>query len=209
MSLGNYTVFRAKHIEAFKFSGTALTNAEMSYTTATLAQAYTTSNPATLLDVVGDADTANPTISYPFAKDFSVNGNERATSEENLLGADSQGSQNQETNVDPNTRFTVETTLVYRNVVPLSIFNDSTRIAMIQMDNSESATTGQVTIMFTNITVEHAGSLVRNSDGNMEQKIKFSCRGGTSGSAISVTASAQTWVRYRAGLDYAEEIRLT
>jgi len=208
MALGNYTVFRAKHVDTFKFGGTALTEAQMAYTTATLDATWVTAHPAgAQLDIVGDADTENPTISAAFAKDFNVTGNERATTEENLLGADTSGSQNQETSVDPNSRFTVEATIVYRNNMPISIFNDSTKSCIIKMDNSESSTTGQMSVLFNDITIEHVGSMTRNSDGILEQKIKFSCTGGTSGSAIVVSYSAQTWGRYRMGTNYAEEIR--
>jgi hypothetical protein len=44
----------------------------------------------------------------------------------------------------------------------------------------------------------------------MEQKIKFSCRGGFAGPVITVTQtspSSESWARYRIGVDMAEEIR--
>ena len=181
----------------------------MSSTTEALDYSFDTNNASPLLDLVGSADSANPTISYAFGKNFTVNGNERSTSEENLLGVDTVGAQNSELNTDPNSKLDVEVTIVYRNTSPLSIFNDTTKACLIQMDNSESASTGVLNLAFNNIIVNHVGSLTMNPEGMMEQKVKFSCRGGTSGSAISVTNTTPTesWTRIRAGLDYAEEIQ--
>ena len=209
ISLGNFTVFRAKHVDSIKFGGTAWTEAQMSGTASALDTYFATQNATILLDLVGSPDTVNPTKSYAFGKDFSITGNERSTSEENLLGSDSTGSQNAELNVDPNSLLSVECTIVYRNTSPLAIFNDSTKACLIEMDNSESSTTGQLNFGFNNVKVNHVGSQTMNPDGMMEQKVKFSCRGGTSGAAITVNQSspAETWTKIRAGLDYAEEIR--
>jgi len=210
MTAGNFTVFRAKHVDSFQFGDTAWSSTDMSSTTVALDSSFNTNNETILLDVVGATDANNPVKSYAFGKDFTVNGNERSTSEENLLGSDTVGAQNSEINIDPNSKMDVEGTLVYRNTSPLAIFNDSTKCCLIEMDNSESSSTGQLNIAFNNISVTHVGSLSMNPDGMMEQKIKFSCRGGTSGSAISVTQStpsSESWTRVRAGLDYAEEIR--
>lgn len=210
MALGNYTVFRAKHVTGFKFGSTAWTEANMTSTTVALDSSFTTNNTSVLLNLVGAADAVNPTKSYAFAKDVSITGNERSVSEENLLGADSAGSQNQELNVDPNSRLEFEATVVYRNTAPLSIFNDTTKAALIEMDNSESASTGELNIALNNLVVTHVGSLTRNADGMMEQKVKGTCRGGTSGTSITVTQTtpaSESWVRIRAGTDYAEEIR--
>jgi len=209
MAIGNYKPFRAKHIECVKFGDTAWSESDMTSTTIALDTSFATNNASPLLDLVGDTDTANPTISYAFAKDFSTSGNERSINEDDLLGADSTGSQNKEVSTGANSRVDVEFTCVYRNPMPLSIFNDTTQCCLITMDNSESASTGVVNIAFNNIVMTKVGDLQRNSDGLMEQKVKFTCRGGTSGSAIDVTQStpSETWVRYRAGLDYAEEVR--
>ena len=209
MAAGNYTVFRAKHVDGIKFGGTAWSSTDMSSTGTALDTSFTTNNATALLDLVGAVDANNPVKSYAFGKDFTISGNERSTSEENLLGADSSGSQNAELNVDPNSKLDVECTVVYRNTTPLSIFNDSTKACLVEMDNSESATTGVLNLGFNNIKVTHVGSQAMNPDGMMEQKIKFTCRGGTSGSAISVSQAspAESWTRIRAGTDYAEEIR--
>lgn len=209
MAAGNYTVFRAKHVDSIKFGGTAWSETDMAATGTALDTSFTSNNGTILLDLVGATDANNPVKSYAFGKDFSISGNERSTSEENLLGADSSGAQNSEINVDPNSKMDVECTVVYRNTSPLAIFNDSTKCCLIEMDNSESSTTGQLNFAFNNVKVTHVGSQAMNPDGMMEQKIKFSCRGGTSGSSISVDQAApdEEWTRIRAGTDYAEEIR--
>ena len=203
-TLGNYTPFRAKHIDCVKFGSTAWSTANLTSATLALDTTFATNNASPLLDLVGDADTSNPTKSYAFAKDFSTGGNERSINEDPLLGSDTTGTQNKEISSADNSNIDVELTCVYRNPMPLSIFNDTTKCCLIAMDNSESTTTGVVNIAFNNIIMTHVGSLVRNADGLMEQKVKFSCRGGTSGTAITVTQTtpAESWVRYRAGLDY-------
>lgn len=208
-SIGNYTPFRAKHIDGVKFGSTAWTTADMDSTTIALDTSFATNNATALLDLVGSADAVNPTASYAFAKDFSTSGNERAINEDPLLGADATGTQNKEISSADNSNIEVEFTCVYRNPMPLAIFNDTTKCCIISMDNSESSTTGVVNLAFNNLIMTGVGSLVRNADGLMEQKVKFICRGGTSGSAISVTQStpSESWTRYRAGLDYAEEVR--
>jgi len=211
MALGNYTPFRAKHVECVKFGNTAFAEADLTSTSLALDTTFATNNASPLLDLVGDADTESPTKSYAFAKDFSTSGNERSVSEDPLLGSDTTGTQNKEISSADNSNIEVELTCVYRNPVPLSIFNDTTKACLITMDNSESSGTGVVNFAFNNIIMNKVGDLQRNSDGLMEQKVKFTCRGGTSGSAISVTqvTPSETWTRFRAGLDYAEEVRLT
>ena len=213
MVRGNYTPFRAKHVGSIQFGDTAWTDTDMDSTTIALDTSFATNNATPLLDLAaGDNfDTVNPTKTACWAKDFSTSGNERGTTEENLIGSDAQGSQCQELSADTVSKQTVEFTLLYRNTNPLSIFNDSTKACLIEMDNSESASTGVLNIAFNNIIVTHAGGLTRNADGFMEQKIKFEIRGGLSGSQIDVTQAApsETWARIRNGQDYAEEIRLT
>lgn len=208
MSIGNFTPFRAKHVDGFKFGATAITEMYFTSTITSIPNAFTAlcgTGTAILLDLVGTADTQNPTKSYAFAKDFSTSGNERSVSEEALLGADSAGSQNTEIAAGNNSKMSVECTVVYRNPKVTAIFNDSTKCCMITMDNDETSTTGDLTILFNNIVMEHVGSLSRNSDGLMEQKVKFSCRGGMAGSIINVT-DTRTFIKYRLGLDYCEEI---
>lgn len=211
MARSNYTPFRAKHVEAIKFGSTAWSETDMSSTTLALDTTFASNNATPLIDLAAGStvDTEVVTKTACWAKDFSESGNEKSTSEENLLGADSTGSQCQELSADTVSKITVEFTLIYRNPAPSSIFNDSTKCCLINMDNSESTTTGVLNIAYNNIIVTHAGGLTRNADGFMEQKIKFECRGGTSGSAISVTQTApsESWVRYRLGMDKAEEIR--
>jgi len=209
MTRGNYTVFRAKHVDAIQFGDTVWTEANMDSTLLALDTTFATNNASPLLDLAGCSGTDNPSTSEAFAKDFTVNGNERSTSEENLLGACTGGAQNSELNVDPNSKLDIEFTCVYRNTNPLSIFNDTTKACLIAMDNSESSTTGVLNIGFNNLVMTHVGSLTMNPDGMMEQKVKFTVRGGTAGSAISVSQGtpSESWTRIRAGSDYAEEIR--
>ena len=213
MARGNYTPFRAKHVDSIQFGDTAWSETDMDSTTLALDTTFATNNATPLLDLAaGDnLDAVSPTKTACWAKDFTTSGNERSTSEENLLGSDAQGSQCQELSADTVSKHTFEATLIYRNNVPLSVFNDSTKSCLITMDNSESSGTGVLNIAFNNIIVTAAGSLTRNADGFMEQKIKFEIRGGLSGAAISVTQTvpSETWSRIRNGQDYAEEIRLT
>ena len=213
MVRGNFTPFRAKHVDAIQFGSTAWTSGDMESTAFALDTSFGTNNSSILLDLAAGTtvDAVSPTKTACWAKDFSESGNERSTSEENLLGSDSQGSQCQELSADTVSKIAVEFTLVYRNNVPASIFNDTTKACIIVMDNEESSTTGVLNIGYNNISVTHVGSLQRNSDGFMEQKVKFDCRGGTSGAAIAVTqvSPAETWSKVRLGLDKAEEIRLT
>jgi len=211
MTLGNYKAFRASHIDAIQFGSTAWTEANMIAVDTALDTSFATNNATPLLDLTGFADALSPTKSYAFAKDFSTSGNERTSDKEDLLGADSQGSQNSEQYSGANSLTVTEFTCVYRNPMPTSIFNDTTKACFISMDNSESSATGVVNLAFNNIIMLQVGALTRNSDGLMEQKVKFSCRGGLAGTAIAVTQAtpAETWQRYRVGPDYAEEIRLT
>ena len=210
MALGNYTTFKAKHTDGMQFGGTAWSEADMNSTDSAGDATFSANNATVLFDAVGDADTENPTKSYAFAKDFSESGNERSITDEPLLGVDSNGTQNQEISDEAPSSLSVETTIVYRNLVPTTIFNDNTKCCLIEMDNSESTTTGKLNIGYNNIIVTHVGSLTRNANGNMEQKVKFSCRGGTAAtSAISVDQSSpdEEWTRIRVGKDKFEEIR--
>jgi hypothetical protein len=76
------------------------------------------------------------------------------------------------------------------------------------MDNSESSTTGVLYIGYNNIIVTQAGNLQRNPNGNMEQKIKFSARGGTAATAFkTVSDSGATYAKLLLGKSKAEEIR--
>lgn len=209
MALGNFTPFRAKHVTALQFGASAFSEAQMDQVNIDLGVMFTSVNGTHLIDLVGDADTLNPTISYAFAKDFTTTGNERPSSEEALLGADSEGSQNSELSYGTNSKIDVEMTCVYRNPMATSIFNDSTKSCVITLDNSESSGTGVLNLLFNNVVMTHVGSITRNADGLMEQKVKFSVRGGFAGSSVSVTDGSTTWQKYRVGVDYAEEIRLT
>jgi hypothetical protein len=207
MPLGNYTPFRAKDVTAIRFGATALTDTEMDATTVTLLNYFNSANASSeLIDLTGAADTNNPTTSYAFAKDFTTSGNERSSSEDSLLGADTDGWQNTEITYGSNSKIDVEFTCVYRNPAVSGIFDDDTNACIITLDNNESSTTGELTLFFNNIVMTQVGGITRNNDGLMEHKVKFSCRGGFSGSSISVTDS-NSYVRYRLGPDYAEEIR--
>lgn len=210
MTATNFTTFKAKHADRAVFGDTAWSSTDFDSTTIALDTSFDTNNGTPLLDLVGDVDSNSPVKSAPFAKDITVSGNERSTTEDNLLGADSNGTQHQEVDCSPASLQTVEMTLVYRNNVPFSIFNDSTKCMLLSLNNNESSTTGVLNMAYNNITVLHVGGTTLNPDGNMEQKIKFSHKGGTTGTAISVTQSApsETWERIVGG-DYAEEVRLT
>ena len=211
MVRGNYTPFRAKHVDSIQFGGTAWSETDLTSTTLALDTTFATNNASILADLAAGStvDSLNPTKTACFAKDFTESGNEKSTSEENLLGADSTGSQCQELSADTVSKITVEFTLIYRNTVPSTLFTDSTKSCLIVMDNSESSSTGVLNLAYNNIIVTHAGSLTRNADGFMEQKVKFECRGGTAGSVIDVTQTtpSESWSRIRLGLDKAEEIQ--
>lgn len=209
MALGNYTKFRAKHVTSFQFGETAWTETQLASTGEALDTSFESNNGTVIVDLVGSADTENPTKSYAFAKDFQESGNEKPITKEDLLGTDSVGSQNQELYTDGPSEVTVETTIVYRNPLPGRVFSASTKCCLITMDNSESTTTGELNLAYNNIEVLQAGALSRNQNGLMEQKIKFACRGGEAGSEISVTQAdpSESWSRVRFGIDKAEEIR--
>lgn len=210
MTAGNYTTFKAKHVDGILFGSTAWTEANFTSTTQCLNTSFVANNATPLLDLVGATDTNNPVKSYAFGKDFTESGNERSISDEPLLGVDSYGSQNMEISDEAPSSISVETTIVYRNPIPTSIFNDNTKCCFVKMDNSESTSAGVLYLAYNNIIMTHVGGLTRNANGNMEQKVKFSCRGGTAAtSSISVTDTAKTYYRIRVGRDKVEEIRLT
>ncbi len=206
MALGNYTIFLPKHVTGIQFGGTVLTEAQMNHVTESLDASYTTNNASDLINLSSTADAVNPTIKYAFAKDINTSGNERNTSAEGLLGSLDGVTQNTEKIVDFNTLMIVEMTVVYRNPMVTAIFNDSTKVCLMTMNNAESSDTGVLHMLFNNIHVVHVGSLSRGNTGMMEQKVKFSIRGGLAGSAITCVDGTLTYKRYRVGLDYAEEI---
>lgn len=212
MALANNTVYRAKHVTGSSFGGTAWTTAQWASVTVALDTAFDTNQTGVdvIIDLVGSPDTVNPTQKNAFAKDFKISGNERKAQEEALLGADTTGSQNTELGYGNNSKVDVTFTCVYRNPKVTAMFNDSTKCCLIEMDNSESSTTGVLNLAFNNITVVHVGSMNRNSDGLLEQQVKFSCRGGFAGAAYTIAQTVPTtenWYRVPVGLDMAEEIR--
>lgn len=211
MVRANYTPFRAKHVSSIKFGATAWSESDFTSTSSAIDTTFAANNGSILADLANThtPDSVNPTKTGAFAKDFTESGGERSTTEENLLGYDSTGSQNQELVAEAASKVTVEFTLLYRNIVPTTLFSDSTRCCLIEMDNDESASTGQLNLGYNNISVTHVGSLTRNSDGFMEQKVKFEITGGTAGSVISVSqaAPAESWSRIRVGTNKVEEIR--
>ncbi len=207
MAAGNYSVFRPKNVDSFKFGDTAWTPADWSSLTVDLATSFATNNADPLMDAVGELDTLSPVKSAAFAKSISFSGNERDVTEDNLLGADVNGTQNQETADTAPSLQEVTLTCVYRNNVPASIFNDTTKCAMMQIDNSESSGTGVVTMAFNNIKVTHVGSITMNDDGLMEQTIKFKHKGGTT-NVLAIDTTGTTWSRVNSA-DYSEEVRLT
>lgn len=208
----NFTPFRAKHIGAIKFGDTAWTETNMDSTTIALDTSFATNNATALADLAAGStfDTEEVTKTACWVKSYNESGNERSTSEENLLGADSTGSQCQELSADTVSKRTVTMTLLYRNPTPVSLLNDSTKCCLITMDNSESSSSGEANFAYNNIIMTHVGGLQRNADGFMEQTVKFEIRGGLTDDPISVvqTSPSESWERYRVGLDYAEEIRI-
>jgi len=210
MAATNYSIFRPKHVSSIQFGDTAWTNAQFISTTTALDTSFATNNSTILFDAVGSRDANSPVASEAFAKDISYSGNERSFSEDALLGSDTNGSQNQELGESTVSLQEVSMTLVYRNNVPFSIFNDTTKSCIMELDNEESAASGLANFGFNNIKVTGVGSISMNSDGMMEQTLKFTHKGGTTGSAISVTqgSPSETWSRITGG-DYAEEVRLT
>jgi len=88
MTFGNYTTFKAKHVDGILFGDTAWTSTNYDSTSDTLKTSFTANNATALLDLVGSADTVNPTKSYAFAKDFAESGNEKSVTDEPLLGVD-------------------------------------------------------------------------------------------------------------------------
>lgn len=208
MAATNYTIFKATDVESFKFGDTAWSSSDLTSTTIALDTSFAANNATPLLNLVGDRDANDPVKSEAFAKEVQVTGNERATEDLDLLGSDTTGAQNGEVIGGAVSKLRVEATIVYRNNVPMSIFNDTTKCALIEMDNAETTTTGKLNMAFNNITVVHVGSLSRSTDGAMEQKVIFECKGGTTGTATEVTQTSpsETWSKV-AGGDYAEEIR--
>jgi hypothetical protein len=209
MTATNYTIFKATDVEGFKFGSTAWSSADFISTGNALDTTFTSNNSSILLDLVGDRDAATPVKSEAFAKEIQVSGNERSTEDLDLLGKDVSGSQNGEVIGGAVSKIRVEATIVYRNNVPLSIFNDTTKCCLIEMDNAESGATGKANFAFNNITMVHVGSLSRNTDGAMEQKVIFECKGGITGTPIAVTQTSpsESWSKVVGG-DYAEEIRI-
>lgn len=211
MTLGNYKIVVPSNVKSFKFGSTAWTESDLSSSSNALDTSFASNNTTVLLDLVGDADTENPTKSYPFAKDIKISDVEKKVKKEDLLGDDSTGSQNSEIVSEGTEMIEVELTLVYRNSNPSSIFNSTTKCALMEIDNSESSGTGVKNFAFNNIIVTKAGGLTINNSGSAEQKISFVLRGGEAGSPISVTQTSpsETWRRIRLGSDYAMEDRLT
>lgn len=211
MTAGNFTVFYPKQVTAIRFGSTPWSESDLTSTTVNLLASFNTNNTTILADFVGALDTNNPVASAAFARNFSVDGNEIGTTEQNLLGSDAAGAQNQEISLDPGSKIEVTFSLYYRNTTPVSIFNTNTKCCIMTFDNSESDGTGVLTVAFNNIIVTRAGGLTMNEEGLMEQEVKFVCSGGTAGSPIAVTVAspASTYQRVRLGSNHAEEIRLT
>jgi len=212
MAIGNKTTFKAKHIDGIIFGQNAWLEGDVTNGFNSSAQSLNTSfsalNTSDTVDLSGSSDALNPTRSYAFAKDFNESGNEKSITDEPLLGVDENGSQNTEIGDEAPSSISVEFTLVYRNPYPTSLFNDNTKACLIKMDNSESSTTGVLYIGYNNIIVTQAGNLQRNPNGNMEQKIKFSARGGTAATAFTTVGdSGATYAKLLLGKSKAEEIR--
>ena len=205
----NFTVFRPKQVTGIKFGSTDFTTDSFTSTTTALDTDFTTKNATALLDLTGAraTNTSTPVIAEAFAKDITFSGNERSVTEENLLGSDTGGAQNQETVVEPASLVEVEMTIVYRNNIPLSIYNDTTVCCLMTVDNNETATAGVLNLAFRTITILKVGDISLSPEGIMEQKVKFSCKGGTTAAGISVDDGSDVWYKIYGG-DYAEEIQM-
>jgi hypothetical protein len=212
MARGAFSPFRAKHVILVQAGDTAWSEDDMNSTDEALDTSFNTNNSTPLIDLAGAAnlDSATPTTTACWIKNYSESGNERSTSEENLVGVDGTGSQCQELSADTVSKRTVSFTMIYRNNVPVSIFNDTTKCFLISMDNGESSTTGEVNFAYNNVIMTHVGSLSRNAEGFLEQQLKFEIRGGLADDEISVSQPSpdEDWSRIRVGPDYAEEVRI-
>ena len=207
MAAGNFSIFKATDIDSFKFGDTAWSETDMASTTISLNESFDTNNASPLLDVIGAVGSDDPVKSEAWAKEVSITGNERNITEEDFLGKDPSGAQNKEVVGGSVSRLTAEVTMAYRNNVPLSIFNDLTKSAIITADNGESADTGRLNYACNNITITKVGDIKMTKDGLWEQKLMFTFGGGTTGPPITVTqvAPAESWSKVRGG-DNAEEV---
>lgn len=203
----NKTVFRPKDVTAMKFGETALTEADLAATGTSLEAAFDARNSTVIVDLVGAEDSENPVESYFFARSFQETGNEVQTTSENFLGSDSTGSRNSVVISESNSATECEVTIAYINPVPETVFSDRTKSVLIKMDNSESSTTGKLTMIYNNITVTQVGNIQRGTDGLMEQTVRWTCAGGTSGTGITVSDSPDTFYRVRKGSNMATEIQ--
>lgn len=204
----NYTSFKGSQVASFKVGGTAFSAADYASTTVALDTSFASNNATILIDLVGSRDANSPVKSEAFAKDITHSGNERNIIEEDLLGSDSNSTQNKEIIGSNVSMLQVEATLVYRNNVPLSIFNDSTKCALIEIDNNETSTTGRVNRAYNNIIMKKVGDETLTSDGLSEQKVVFTLKAGTTGSPIAVSTGSETWSKVVGG-NYAEEVQLS
>lgn len=221
-----HTIFRPKQVTSIKFGSKDFTDADYSSQAVAIDTAFATNNSGiptsgtavsndpgiVMVDLVGTravtGGTARPAYSEAFAKDISFSGNERGVEEENLLGADTSSTQNQETVINPASLLEVTLTIVYRNPTPTSIFTDETKCCLMELDNEESSSSGVLNLAFKSITVLQVGALSLTADGGMmEQTVKFSCKGGTVGDPISVDSGTEIWYRIKGG-NYLEEVRV-
>lgn len=208
MTAYNYSTFKGSQIKQIKFGGTAWTSAQWSATATTLHGNFDTNNATALIDLCGTRDSNNPVKSEAFATEITFSGNERTIDEQNLLGVDSTGAQNKEVIGGSVSMQDVEIPIVLRNNVPLSIFNDSTRCCLIELDNDETTTSGVFTIACNNIKMKHVGSIKVGPDGLITQSIKFSFKGGTTGTPVSVSNGGHTYSKVSGG-NYSEEVMLS
>lgn len=210
MAATNYSIFKGQQIESFKMGSTAWSAADYSSTTNALDTTFASNNATPIIDLVGDVDDNSPVESEAWVKQITFSGNERTVDEEDLVGTDTNGSQNKEVIGGAVSKIRCEVTMVYRNNVPFSAFNDTTKCALLVLDNDETSGTGVLNIAMNNITMVHVGSLDVGPTGAMQQRLIFDFVGGISGSPISVTQASpsETWSKVVGG-DYAEEVRLS
>ncbi len=210
-AITGFTAYRPTHVDGIKFGGTRWSDTEFQSALLALDTTFDTNNATVLADLVGARSgspaTEIPVISEAWAKEISYSGNERSVTEENLLGTDTTGAQNQEANIEPASLLEVTMTLVYRNPTPTSLFSDTTKCCLMQLDNEETSTSGLANWGFNDITVLTAGQLSLTPEGLVEQTVKFSCLGGTNSVTNVVQSSpAENWYKVIGG-NYAEEFR--
>ena len=88
MAATNFTIFKATDIASFQLGSTAWSESDMASTANAMDTTFATNNTSVLIDLVGTRDANTPVKAEAWVKEFSVTGNERNITEEDLLGQD-------------------------------------------------------------------------------------------------------------------------